>query len=1126
MRTKKSKIMSLGKYDFLPWSRRGIVSQIKEKDTLGKSEGTATERAELEVETSINNGDILEKHTFKLYGAADVTGIKSDAIIRTEPLDGISNYEPNLLPYIEFYDEDFPWRYTPATAAPKSVKLRPWLALIVLTEKEFEMTKRREPLQSINILNPGVLPPHDELHLWAHTHSNLPTETGAFSVFMDNLEEDAKKDPDGLYSRILSPRKLEVSTRYHAFLVPTYETGRLTGLGQPIAGVKAQKSSWPGNGNEFPYYYRWHFNTGRNFDFESLVKLLKPRIMDKKIGTREMDCSRPGYTQATSTREISAVNPEIMLLEGALKAPNAEATKIADTNQPFFEEVKDLLNLNLVQVEKPDEDPYVTIPFYGMHHAKRKLGNKEITPEFSPNTDKWQNELNRDPRHRVPAGFGVLAVQENQEKLMDDAWEQLEEVIKANRLIAQSKLAEEVTKSLKKKTIDLLKPEVLLSFTSQLTPRVRLSNKTAFQAIRESKISEAFFDAAYRRMTRSNTSMTRALNNTAVGFSAAKTVLKVNKNKKLAVAPPVKIASVMDNHPINKLVAPINFDELTAYTVQSNLEATYVTNISMYNGGEPAINSVARPITQMILEDAGVRFVPVPAVSTARDSSVIVSPAAVDSIGLRPVSVRGNSGRILSPLRGRAAAPISTTTGNINLNTLNTSRDSIRATVKRDVISPVIFTGLFEESTVLNHVIGSANVEKRGQFTFSPTVASDVNRKEAIDTASARYEYKSPTVIKNKLNIKTVTKEIKKVISPKNSYRRLLGHRIKWSSEKKIKEEILPVMAYPDIALPTYKYLVEKDKEFLLPNLDLIPQNTLSLLQTNQKFIESYLVGLNYEMGRELLWREFPTDLRGSYFRQFWDTEGLITPDTNAEDSEALKDVKPLHTWQNKLGLHNARDAQGDDSQLVFVIRGDLLKKFPNTVIYAQKAHKDGKNKKIKTKLSDTEFDKEIRFPQYQAQLPPDIKLLGFDLTIEEATGTKKTPGFSDKKGWFFVIAEVPGEPRFGMDIKYDPSDPDEHTWDDLSWENLPEQGSDFIRENIKPGNTGQRNGKFSPPKPKNKKGAWGKSSADMAAILFQRPVMVAIHASEMLEQKASVDILEIDLKTNGVSLLEFMKPR
>ena len=32
------------------------------------------------------------------------------------------------------------------------------------------------------------------------------------------------------------------------------------------------------------------------------------------------------------------------------------------------------------------------------------------------------------------------------------------------------------------------------------------------------------------------------------------------------------------------------------------------------------------------------------------------------------------------------------------------------------------------------------------------------------------------------------------------------------------------------------------------------------------------MVGSNHEMGRELLWRGYPTDQRGTYFAQFWDT--------------------------------------------------------------------------------------------------------------------------------------------------------------------------------------------------------------------------------------------------------------
>src|SRR5207244_2077124 len=121
-----------------------------------------------------------------------------------------------------------------------------------------------------------------------------------------------------------------------------------------------------------------------------------------------------------------------------------------------------------------------------------------------------------------------------------------------------------------------------------------------------------------------------------------------------------------------------------------------------------------------------------------------------------------------------------------------------------------------------------------------------------------------------------------------------------------------------------------------LPNLKLVPPNTISLLETNPPFIESYMTGLNHEFGRELLWREYPTDQRGSYFRQFWNVKGI----SDMTDPEVYKDIMPLDQWGSKTALGEHRNPKrGPGEQLVLLVRGDLLKKYPNTIIYAQKAH-------------------------------------------------------------------------------------------------------------------------------------------------------------------------------------------
>ena len=64
-------------------------------------------------------------------------------------------------------------------------------------------------------------------------------------------------------------------------------------------------------------------------------------------------------------------------------------------------------------------------------------------------------------------------------------------------------------------------------------------------------------------------------------------------------------------------------------------------------------------------------------------------------------------------------------------------------------------------------------------------------------------------------------------------------------------------------------------------------------METNQRFIEAYMVGLNHEFARKLLWREYPTDQRGSYFRQFWAVDNYIDSEGLSHDAlqEKLYDI-------------------------------------------------------------------------------------------------------------------------------------------------------------------------------------------------------------------------------------------
>ncbi|HEX8116404.1 MAG TPA: hypothetical protein VF521_03975, partial [Pyrinomonadaceae bacterium] len=340
-------------------------------------------------------------------------------------------------------------------------------------------------------------------------------------------------------------------------------------------------------------------------------------------------------------------------------------------------------------------------------------------------------------------------------------------------------------------------------------------------------------------------------------------------------------------------------------------------------------------------------------------------------------------------------------------------------------------------------------------------------------------------------------------------------------------------MAYPVIDEPMYKPLTQRSSELFLPNINLIEQNSLTLLETNQRFIESYMVGLNHEFARELLWREYPTDQRGSYFRQFWDVHGFFNHENLDDETlkEKLRDIPPLHLWSkfSHLGDHNNREpGTSDKADLVLVIRGELLKRYPTAVIYAHRAcwqreevtpadknrppcersgAIDSRRERRLVSLTAAEEasppPEKVRTPLYEAKVEPDIYFFGFSLTVEEAkggTGDKET----DDPGWFFVIKERPGEPRFGLDTDKQPQLND---WNDLSWQDVqPKPAGSFIEVSTAPAAFPL----VAPGPGDDEKGqqhdedvhvSWGHSmtSAEMAYILFQAPVLVAVHASEML---------------------------
>jgi hypothetical protein len=289
-----------------------------------------------------------------------------------------------------------------------------------------------------------------------------------------------------------------------------------------------------------------------------------------------------------------------------------------------------------------------------------------------------------------------------------------------------------------------------------------------------------------------------------------------------------------------------------------------------------------------------------------------------------------------------------------------------------------------------------------------------------------------------------------------------------------------PVMASPDFPVPTALALLDSDPEWFMPGLGAMPANKVALLRQNGAFIESYLVGMNHEMMRELLWREYPTDRRGTAFARFWPR-----PDGSA-------DIPPIHTWTDPRAL-GARLTQADGLS-VLLVRGDVVRRYPGMVVTAVRSGPP---------------DPSGRHRPDPAQ-PPELPI--FVIEVDEATTAYAfaisdddlmTPASAEAPGWFFVFAEHGFRIRFGFDEPPGPSAPiDFSGWDQAAWPPGDGRQSPAFVPVVR-GHAGAGAG-FGPPTGAGAEApSWNRDAADVARIALQRPFRVAIQADVLLHPKA-----------------------
>lgn len=981
-------------YIFIPWLRRGLAKQIAEPDPLKESAAVAA-RAGAKLKVNIL-GDDVQKATVSqdvvLVGPGDIVGIDRSAIVKTDPAPNVRNFQPNYFPYIEFYEEDFPWRYTPAKAAGEK-RLRPWIALIVLLESEFQrmLLPDDRGTMKIRIAKEEVgkaLPNPEQSWAWAHVQVNegtaKDTDLADANGWNQKISGILNDNPNLGVSRLMCPRKLDKNRKYFAFVVPAFERGRLAGLGSELSKIEAAGRFQPSwnltDAVEFPVYHEWSFGTGAE-DFEALAEKITPLDLSRtEVGRLWMDASDINYGNSfdyAGNLQTSIPGRQGKLpFEGALVVPvDPQQPPPADilpsmpltlrdgaTEKDFVKRFAGLINLGVqYRVKQLSElqwaaeipgndvdDPLLVPPIYGKWYA-----NVEGTATVDPaKTTSWLEQLNLDPAFRVAAGLGAEMVRENQEDFVTRAWEQLTDQRKnLNTAMKRLRFAQEVTNATFRKRFNATaissetQGNQLLALTQSFHSMV-ISDDPALSVAGQLNGYQAdtvFVQPTFRRMTRTNGPIIR-------------------KNRPLAVS-------------------------------------------------HIAMTSFAQPF-----------FV----------AAFVFNPA--------PPFQNFNSNERLSKF-------------DVNLFIIR-----IRIRISFNLQVPNWFGGVPSETNIPRSVL--------------PTIV-----KQLQDTVLRKPLIVRPAAV----NLQAITAKVMTKIIPANSFRNRYKASIPAVAPTAVVENdrISPNSFNPFYNDPTYEPLSKAAPDIFIPNLDLIKPDSFVLLQSNSAFIEAYLTGMNHELASEFLWRGYPADMNATFFRRFWDKSD--SPSAAGDNS----DIDFIRNWNPANGLGKNGPPGSIVNPLVFVIKAELVKNYPNLVVYAQKGKLTNNNA---NRIPDMDTDPLL--PIFLSSMSPDYLFAGFALT--------KPMVLSADGGFYFVIAERPGEMHFGLDQ----TDNGFATWNDLSWPKLPDVVSHIDLQRDIPPTPGATGGLV-----------WGKGenpvtltltagtgdSAQMAAILNQKPVRIFIHASQLV---------------------------
>ncbi len=979
-----------GHFTFLPWTRTGIASAVHTPATGIRAGVTVT------VPVEGKSTPVPVSQNLLVRGPGDVLAISSGQVIRRYPQPGASQAEDTFLAHIEFDRPDFPWIFTPAASFDGGTKLTPWIALVVLRAARSELRPSSAGLPVQVRTTMSELQPLDDSWAWAHAQLTGAADAATPSI-ADRLTPE---HGDTNLSRLVCPRRLQPDQDYLACVVPAFDAGVKVGLADtssPATLDPAWTRHFDGSDadNEIilPVYSSWTFSTATDGDFRSLAELLVPVTAPWQVGRRILDTVSPGgglpplaphhagRLQTVKGPLVSPIAPSLASTDADEQAAAVAETATWDTAQTAL--LRNVLNApDVLSGTPPPADSSDDLPLIGPEiYARYQAAATRIDP--SRDAD-WFGQLNLHPTDRVIAGLGTRVVQRDQEDLMQSAWAQVGRVDQVNSQLRPAQLARFLMQSLHTRTLGQLDDGRLLQVTRSMHSRVLAAgavSTTVHAELAASALAETATTGTFRRVTRTRGPIARYTLGTAVELVTQDGSPR-DFQRQYADLDGVSGVSAAAARVIDPAVAA---SVLGLGQVDADAAQTALVDHGATLAETPAV-------ADLLTEGGGAtQFGPTTLNGSVRDVSTAAIVKAVDD-------------RVHGDLAKNPAALLHCVTLLSAVTTVGGPSEQQAFGLAKEIQST-----LHE----LKQPIGDQQVppdqgllERLGAGNASSDAAAAALVPLSKDLVTLAWPG-TPERPQFGLDRTGLLASLDPATTATVRIRGRLGQLPQWLPGDWFDDgQVQPIMAGPVFVRPMYQALAAYDREWLIPGVAAIPDSDMvTALTTNPEFVEAFLVGLSHEMGRELLWRSYPTDERNTYFRRFW----------NGDVDELTMDIHRF--TPTPLGTHLLPTLTG---RVALLVRGQLIRRYPNAIVLAMRADHLEQGRPIFS--ANPSWTATVLF---QDHLSPDMVIVGFDLTTEQVRD----------EGWWFLIAEHPGAPRFGLAGPPAPASPTRET---LAWGTLP----------------------------------------------------------------------------------------